>query len=79
MPGHLRRRPTQGSSTTPICPLGRDGTGRWLCRSSATVQSIASSSLRTLDTVPLATNIVVFMEGSARTPDADDQHHPGSQ
>ncbi len=31
---HLRRRPTQRSSTTPICPAGGDGTGRWLCRSS---------------------------------------------
>ncbi len=34
MLGHLRRRPTQRSSTTPICPAGGDGTGRWLCRSS---------------------------------------------
>ena len=34
MPGHLRRRRTQRSSTTPICPSGGDGTGRWLCRSS---------------------------------------------
>ena len=35
--GHLRRRPTQRSSTTPICPAGGDGTGRYLCRSSSTM------------------------------------------
>jgi len=36
MLGHLRRRPTQRSSATPICPPGGDGTGRFLCRSSST-------------------------------------------
>ena len=61
MLGHLRRRPTQRSSTTPICPTGGDGTGRWLCRSSSTIPSIASSSLRALDTVALATNVTVLM------------------
>ena len=50
------------SSTTPICPPGGDGTGRWLCRSSSTIPSIASSSLRALDTVALATNVTVFMK-----------------
>jgi hypothetical protein len=62
MLGHLRRRPTQRSSTTPICPAGGDGTGRWLCRSSSTIPSIASSSLRALDAVALATNVTVFMK-----------------
>jgi len=61
MPCHLRRRPTQRSSTTPIYPPGDDGTGRWLCRSSSTMPSI-SSSLRALDTVELATNVTVFMK-----------------
>ena len=44
MLGHLRRRPTgsmrpnwQRSSTTPICPSGGDGTGRYLCHSSSTM------------------------------------------
>ena len=37
MLGHLRRRPTQRSSTTPVCPTGGDGTGRYLCRSSSTM------------------------------------------
>ena len=62
MLGHLRRRPTQRSSTTPICPPGGDGTGRWLCRSSSTILSIASSSLRALDAVALATNVSVIMK-----------------
>ena len=68
MPCHLRRRPTQRSSTTPIYPPGGDGTGRWLCRSSSTIPSIDSSSLRALDSGPLATNIIVFMEGSTKAP-----------
>ena len=37
MLGHLRQRPTQRSSTTPLCPPGGDGPGRWLCRSSSTM------------------------------------------
>ena len=37
MLGHLRRRPTQRSSATPICPTGGDGTGRWLCLSTTTM------------------------------------------
>ena len=28
------------SSTTPLCPPGGDGTGRWLCRSSSMIQGI---------------------------------------
>ena len=32
MLGHLRRRPTQRSSTTPLCPPGGDGTGRFFGR-----------------------------------------------
>ena len=60
MPGHLRRRPRQRSSATPVCPTGGDGTGRWLCRSSSTIPSIASSSLRALNAVSLAANVAVF-------------------
>ena len=37
MPLPLRRRPTQRSSATPVCPTGGDGTGRFLCRSSPTM------------------------------------------
>ena len=40
MLGHLRRRLTQRSSTTPICPPGGAGTGRFLCCSSSMMQSI---------------------------------------
>ena len=50
----------------PICPPGGDGPGRWLCRSSSTIPSIASSSLRALNAVALATYIIVFMEGSTK-------------
>ena len=60
MPYHLRRRPTPRSSASPVCPTSGDGTGRWLCRSSSTIPSIASSSLRALDAVALATNVAVF-------------------
>ena len=56
MLGHLRRRPTQRSSATPVCPAGGDGTGRWLCLSSSTMNDIASSSFRALDAVAFATN-----------------------
>ena len=52
---HLRRRPTQRSSATPICPTGGDGTGRFLCHSSSTMarhgvrRRFASRTLRGLD------------------------------
>ncbi len=39
------------------------GRHRFLCRSSVMYTDIASSSLRELDTVALATNVTVFMEG----------------
>ena len=37
MPLHLRRRPTQRSSASPVCPTGGGGTGRFLCLSSSTM------------------------------------------
>ncbi len=37
MLGHLRRRPTQRSSATPISPPGGAGTRRFLCRASSTM------------------------------------------
>ncbi len=51
MLGHLRRRPTQRSSATPICPPGGDGTGRAdsFVAPSPLWQSMRSSSLRALD------------------------------
>ncbi len=43
------------------------GRHRFLCRSSSVMYTdIASSSLRELDTVALATNIIVFMEPDTR-------------
>ena len=60
MLGLLRQRPTQRSSTTPICPAGGDGTGRWLCFSfSAMREGIASLSFRALNAVSCATNATV--------------------
>ena len=38
MLGHLRRRLTQRSSATPLCPAGGDATRRFLCRSSSTIE-----------------------------------------
>ncbi len=60
MPGHLRQRPTQRSSATPICPPGGDGTRRFLCRSSSKIQSIEFGVASRTRPVALATNVAVF-------------------
>ncbi len=64
MQGHRRRRGTQRSPATPISPNGGGGTASislsFLLRDA---HDIASSSLRELDAVALATNIIVFIQG----------------
>ena len=63
MQEHRQRRATQGSSATSISPKGGGGTASIslsLLLRDAT--DIASSSLRELDAVALATNVTVFME-----------------
>ncbi len=63
MQGHRRRRATQRSSATCISPKGGGGTvsiSLSLLLRDAT--DIASSSLRELAAVALATNVTVFMK-----------------
>ena len=63
MQGHRRRRATQRSSATSISPKGGGVTASIsLSLLLHDVTDIASSSLRELDAVTLATNIIVFME-----------------
>ena len=63
MQGHRRRRGTQRSPTTPSARRVSAGRHRFLCRSSSAMRTdIASSSLRELDAVALATNVTVFMK-----------------
>jgi len=63
MQGHRRRRETQRSSATSISPKGGDGTASIpLSLLLHDVTDIASSSLRELDAVALATNVTIFME-----------------
>ena len=63
MSGHHRRRATQRSPTTHISPKGGGGTAMIsLSLLLPDAQDIASSSLRELDAVALATNVTVFME-----------------
>jgi len=63
MQGHRRRRATQRSPATPISrPKGGGGTASIsLSLLLHDVTDIASSSLRELDAVALATNSMVFM------------------
>ena len=63
MQGHRRRRATQRSPETPISPKGGGGTASIsLSLLLHDVTDIASSSLRELDTVALATNTTIFMK-----------------
>ena len=63
MSGHHRQRTTQRSPTTPISPKGGSGTAPIsLSLLLSDAQDIASSSLRELAAVALATNVTVFME-----------------
>ncbi len=60
--GHRRRRATQRSPATPVSPKGGGGTALIsLSLLLHDVTDIASSSLRELDAVVLATNVMVFM------------------
>ncbi len=62
MQGHRRRRAAQISPATPISPKGGGGTASIsLSLLLHDVTDIASSSLRELDAVALATNVMVFM------------------
>ncbi len=69
MQGHRRRRATQRSPATPISPKGGGGTASIsLSLLLHDVTDIASSSLRELDAVALATNITISMKrGTERT------------
>ncbi len=63
MQGHRRRRATQRSPATPISPKGGGGTASVsLSLLLRDAQDIASSSLRELDAVALATNAPVSMK-----------------
>ena len=62
MQEHRRRRATQRSPATPISPKGGGGTASIsLSLLLHDVTDIASSSLRELDAVALATNVMVFI------------------
>jgi len=67
MQGHRRRRATQRSPATPISPKGGGGTASIsLSLLLHDVTDIASSSLRELDAVALATNVIVFLGRDTR-------------
>jgi hypothetical protein len=62
MQGHRRRRATQRSPATPISPKGSGGTASIsLSLLLRDAHDIASSLLRELDAVALATNVMVFL------------------
>ncbi len=62
MQGHRRRRATQRSPATPISPKGDGGTASIsLSLLLRDAHDIASSLLRELDAVALATNVMVFL------------------
>jgi len=69
MQGHRRRRATQKSPATPISPKGGGGTASIsLSLLLHDVTDIASSSLRELEAVALATNVTVFMKRDTEVP-----------
>ncbi len=62
MPGHRRRRATQRSPATSISPKGGGGTASIsLSLLLRYAHDRASSLLRDLDAVALATNVMVFL------------------
>jgi len=68
MPGHRRRRATQRSPATPISPRGGGGTASIsLSLLLRDAHDIASSLLRELNAVALATNIMVFLRRDTGT------------
>ncbi len=70
MQGHRRRRGTHRSPATPISPKGGGGTASislsFLLRDA---HDIASSSLRELDAVALATNTTISMKRGTKEAD----------
>ncbi len=67
MQGHEQRRETQRSPATSISPKGGGGTASIpLSLLLRDAHDIASSLLRELDAVALATNVTVFMERNTR-------------
>ncbi len=69
MQGHRRRRATQRSPATPISPKGGGGTASIsLLLLLRDAPDIASSSLRELDAVALATNATVSMKRGTSSP-----------
>ncbi len=69
MQGHRPRRATQKSPATPISPKGGSGTASIsLSLLLHDVIDIASSSLRELDAVALASNDTVFMKRDTKVP-----------
>ncbi len=67
MQGHRRRRATQRSSAIPISPKGGGGTASIpLSLLLRDAHDIASSLLRELDAVALATNVMVFLGRDTR-------------
>jgi hypothetical protein len=70
MQGHRRRRATQRSPATPISPKGGGGTTSIsLSLLLHDVTDIASSSLRKLDAVALATNSTISMKRDTKEAD----------
>ncbi len=68
MQGHRRRRGTQRLPATPISPEGGGGTASIsLSLLLRDAHDIASSLLRKLDAVALATNILVFLRRDTGT------------
>ena len=68
MPGHRRRRATQRSPATPISPKGGGGTASIsLSLLLRDAHDIASSLLRELNAVALATNIMIFLRRDTGT------------
>ncbi len=77
MQGHLRRRATQRSPATPISPKGGGGTASIpLSLLLRDANDIASSLLRELDAVALATNALVFLGRDTRR-SGEWSHAPG--
>jgi hypothetical protein len=70
MQGHRRQRATQRSPATPISPKGGGGTASIsLSLLLHDVNDIASSSLRELDAVALATNSTISMKRGTKEAD----------
>ena len=79
MQGHRRRRATQRSPATPISPKGGGGTASIsLSLLLHDVTDIASSSLRELDAVALATNTTISMKRGTKEAEGVQHSQGGS-